>query len=357
MSAQSDKATQVHMVFVNKTGQALNLTAATHSGNNTHWETQAPPTVAAGATGNASAYSAGNCQIDLTYTGADDSAVFRLQGITPLIGDNSASGSSSSDSYTVPASAGSGYNPTDTYTIEPGGTFSYTGHPEEYTVPVGITQLKIQAVGGGTFNIGTAAFGTGGANVAGIATVTPGQVLTVAVASSGSVPSKYAGGWGMTLNGNNYSGGNVDEAGDRLSAQTGGGATVVADSETGSILVVAGGGGGGGDMSTSCDQAHRGGNGGQGGSWTGGNGNPYPGGGGEAGANGSTEGQASTSADDCAGGAGGGGVQGGLAGSDGNGAGGGAGSSAAPGLDSATISAVANSGNLENGLVVISSAS
>jgi len=117
---QSDKATQVHMVFVNKTGQMLTLTAASCSGLDAHWETQPPATLAPGATGNASAYSAGDAQIDLTYTGADDSAVFKLQGITPLVGSNSASGSSSSASYTVSAKAGSGYNPTDNYTIEPG---------------------------------------------------------------------------------------------------------------------------------------------------------------------------------------------------------------------------------------------
>ena len=51
-------------------------------------------------------YSAGDAQIDLTYTGASDSTVFKLHGITPLLGDNSASGSSSSASYTVSATAG-----------------------------------------------------------------------------------------------------------------------------------------------------------------------------------------------------------------------------------------------------------
>ena len=198
------------MVFVNNTGQTLNLTAASHSGKDTHWETQPPATLAPGATGKASAYSAGDAQIDLTYTGAGDSAVFKLQGITPLIGDNSASGSSSSASYTVSAKPGSGYNPTDNYTIEPGGTFNYTGKTVQYTVPVGVTQLKIEAIGGGTQKTGPAADGTGGAEVTGTASVTPGETLTIGVASSGGVPTTYSGGWGMTYNGNNYSGGNVD---------------------------------------------------------------------------------------------------------------------------------------------------
>ena len=356
----TDKATQVHMQFVNSTGQTLNLTTATHSGKDTHWETQPPATLAPGATGYASAYSAGDAQIDLTYTGASDSAVFKLQGITPLIGDNTASGSSSSASYTVSAKAGTGYNPTDKYTIEPGGTFNYTGQTVQYTVPVGVTQLKIEAIGGGTQDTGSVANGTGGAEVTGTASVTPGETLTIGVASSGGVATTYSGGWGMTYNGNNYSGGNVDEAGDAENSEPGGGATVVADSGSGSVIVVAGGGGGNGNVSTDCDLPHKGGNGGEGGSWTGGNGNPFPGGGGQAGANTSSQGQASDSADDCSGGAGGGGVQGGLAGVDGAGAGGGAGSSAASGLTNASIttdSTASHAGNLQNGEVIISAAS
>ena len=97
-----------------------------------------------GVTGDASACSAGDAQIDLTYTGDGDSAVFKLQGVTPLVGDNRATGSFTSACYTVSATAGSGYNPTDSYTIEPGGTFAYTGKTTMYTVSVGITQLKLQ---------------------------------------------------------------------------------------------------------------------------------------------------------------------------------------------------------------------
>ena len=139
------------------------------------------------------------------------------------------------------AKPGTGYNPTDNYTIEPGGTFNYTGQTVQYTVPVGVTQLKIEAIGGGTQKSGSYADGTGGAEVTGTASVTPGETLTIGVASSGGVATTYSGGWGMTYNGNNYSGGNVDEAGDQENSEPGGGATVVADSGSGSIIVVAGG--------------------------------------------------------------------------------------------------------------------
>ena len=88
--------------------------------------------------------------------------MFKLHGITPLLGDNSASGSSSSASYTLSATPGTGYNPTDNYTIEPGGTFNYTGQTVQYTVPVGVTQLKIEAIGGGTKDSGSTPTGPAG---------------------------------------------------------------------------------------------------------------------------------------------------------------------------------------------------
>ena len=43
---RSDKATQVHMQFTNKTGQTLNLTDSSRSGEDAHWETQPPTTLA-----------------------------------------------------------------------------------------------------------------------------------------------------------------------------------------------------------------------------------------------------------------------------------------------------------------------
>jgi hypothetical protein len=360
---QADKATQVHMNITNNTGQPLNLTSATHSGKDTAWQDRPAQTLGVGASTTASVYSAADAQIDITYTGASDGATFKLEGITPLspFSKDSASGTSSSASYFVNTSHGSGYNPTDDYTMEPGGTFNYTGQTTTYTVPVGVTQLKVQAVGGGTDDTGSNR-GTGGADVTGVLAVTPGEQLTIGVGGQGGAdgpagPNPWTGGWGMTINGDNYSGGGTNDGGHDIASNPGGGATVVTDSSSGNIIVVAGGGGGDGAVSTDCDAGHLGGD--AGGSWTGANGNPWPGGGGQAGGNTTTQGQGSTTADDCQGGAGGGGVKGGLAGVDGGGAGGGAGSSAAPGLTGATVTSRTPGGGNAGGAgeVIISAAS
>jgi hypothetical protein len=362
---QADKATQVHMNITNNTKQTLNLTSATDSGKDTTWQDRPAQTLAAGASTTASVYSAGDAQIDITYTGASDGATFKLEGITPLnpLSKDSASGTSSSASYFVDASHGSGYKPTDTYNIEPGGTFNYTGQTTTYTVPVGVTQLKVEAIGGGTDNTSRNR-GTGGADVTGVLAVTAGEQLTIGVGGQGGAsgptgPDAYAGGWGMTLDGDNFSGGNTNDGGHDIGSNPGGGATVVTDSSSGNILVVAGGGGGDGAVSTDCDAGHLGGDAGAGFSWTGGNGNPWPGGGGQAGANTTTQGQASTTADDCQGGAGGGGFAGGLAGVDGGGAGGGAGSSSAPGLTGADVASHTPGGGNAGGAgeVIITAAS
>jgi hypothetical protein len=361
-----DKATQVHMNITNNTGQPLNLTSATRSGKDTAWQNRPAQTLGVGASTTASVYSAGDAQIDITYTGASDGATFKLEGITPLspFSKDSASGTSSSASYFVNTSHGSGYNPTDDYTMEPGGTFNYTGQSTTYTVPVGVTQLKVEAIGGGTDNTGLSR-GTGGADVTGALAVTPGEQLTIGVGGQGGSagpagPNPWAGGWGMTIDGDNFSGGNTNDGGHDIASSPGGGATVVTDSSSGNVLlVVAGGGGGDGAVSTDCDTAHQGGDGGAGFSWTGGNGNPWPGGGGQAGANTTTQGQASDTADDCQGGAGGGGFEGGLAGVDGGGAGGGAGSSAASGLTGADVASRTPGGGNAGGAgeVIISAAS
>jgi hypothetical protein len=361
-----DKATQVHMNITNNTGQPLNLTSATRSGKDTAWQNRPAQTLGVGASTTASVYSAGDAQIDITYTGASDGATFKLEGITPLspFSKDSASGTSSSASYFVNTSHGSGYNPTDDYTMEPGGTFNYTGQSTTYTVPVGVTQLKVEAIGGGTDNTGSNR-GTGGADVTGALAVTPGEQLTIGVGGQGGSagpagPNPWAGGWGMTIDGDNFSGGNTNDGGHDIASSPGGGATVVTDSSSGNVLlVVAGGGGGDGAVSTDCDTAHQGGDGGAGFSWTGGNGNPWPGGGGQAGANTTTQGQASDTADDCQGGAGGGGFEGGLAGVDGGGAGGGAGSSAASGLTGADVASRTPGGGNAGGAgeVIISAAS
>ncbi|MBK8145988.1 MAG: T9SS type A sorting domain-containing protein [Bacteroidetes bacterium] len=78
----------------------------------------------------------------------------------------------------------------------PGGsqTFNYTGSVQNFTVPVGITSINIDARGaqGGTFGN---AIGGLGAKMVGDVSVLPGQVLSVWVGQQG-VPSQNAGGGG-----------------------------------------------------------------------------------------------------------------------------------------------------------------
>jgi hypothetical protein len=336
----SDKATQIHVVFTNKTAQTLNLTRAETDGTGVHWQNRPPQTLAPGAMGTASAYAAADAQIDLTYQGEQDQTDFVMTAQTPLVGHNQAVGGSYSPSYWVPATIGTGYNPTATFIMQPGGLFNSTGATEEYTVPYGTTQLAVKVTGGGTWNVGSLGQFSYGALVTGTLAVTPGETLVVGAGAGVNVYNSVAGGWGMTWNGDNYSGGNggpiID---DNLNGGPGAGASVLADQTSGSVIAVAGGGGGGGVYGSGvCKDARGfGGDGGAGG-WTGGNGQPYPGGGGQAGANTTTQGQDSASpTGNCSAGAGGGGAAGGLAGTDGTGGGGGAGSSAAPGLTGAAV--------------------
>ena len=73
-------------------------------------------------------------------------------------------------------------------------TFSYTGAVQNYTVPVGVTTITIDAYGaqGGSYGGFTGGLG---ARIKGDVTVTPGQVLSVYVGGQG-VPSQNAGGGG-----------------------------------------------------------------------------------------------------------------------------------------------------------------
>ena len=100
----------------------------------------------------------------------------------------------------------------------PGSTFSYTGTVASYTVPAGVTVLKITATGGGGASgydafSGTGANGGAGAVVTSYQRVSPGDVLTVRVGG----------------------GGQVFGAGGAATSVTGG-----------SVIIVAGGGGAGG---------------------------------------------------------------------------------------------------------------
>jgi hypothetical protein len=339
-----DKATQVHMVITNNTSETLNLTSAVDSGSGSHWQNRATD-LAPNATETVSNYASGDAEITLTYTGATTGTVFKLNAETPLVGSNTVSGSSYSTSYTVNASAGSGYNPTDTFSIQPGQTFNYSGQSASYVVPPGVTQLAVTAVGGAG---GNAYYSTwpSGAEVNGTMAVTPGEVLTLGVGGYGDCTDTHVtGGWGLTTNGSDFSGGNGSvSSGGAADACPGGGATVIVD-PSGSILVVAGGGGGDGAVQAGLNRGQRGGRGGYGG-WTGESGVPFPGGGGQAGGNSSTQGQSTSGAGEGSGGAGGGGNNGGAAGISGGGAGGGAGASAAPGLTGATVSNIQQGGNV-----------
>ena len=109
--------------------------------------------------------------------------------------------------------------------------FAYTGAPQTYTVPAGVTSLGVDLAGGsgGPLPFRTTGHGLGGRVQAAMA-VTPGEVLTVRV---GGAAVGEAGG---------YNGGGSGEAGRQASG--GGGATDLA--RAGLRLLVAGGGGGGG---------------------------------------------------------------------------------------------------------------
>ena len=126
-------------------------------------------------------YAAGDAEISLTYVSAVTHTVYNLHSETPLVGKNSSSGSSSNTSYAVNYSTGSGYSPTDIFSMDPGHTFTYTGQPETYTVPAGVHQLSLDAVGGGGGSGVGDSTEPSGAQVTGTLNVTPGEVLTVGV--------------------------------------------------------------------------------------------------------------------------------------------------------------------------------
>src|SRR5689334_23082778 len=173
------KATQVTMRITNTTQEPLTMTSQQSKGSGNHWQDR-PVNLAPGQQETVSNYAAGDAEIDLTYTGTADGAVFTLKGETPLVGHNTASGSTSNPSYTVDADAATGYDPTFTYSMEPGHTFAFTGHTETYTVPGGVTALKVTAVGGASGDITNVVDRTqvpSGAKITGTLPVTPGEVL------------------------------------------------------------------------------------------------------------------------------------------------------------------------------------
>ncbi|MGI4869561.1 MAG: glycine-rich protein [Janthinobacterium lividum] len=120
-------------------------------------------------------------------------------------------------------------------------TFTYTGGPQTYTVPAGITALTVEATGAAGA-AGSNGIGGGlGARVQTTLAVTPGQVLTL-----------YVGGAGSGFGAGGYNGGGPGSLYNYYQGGGGGGASDVRRSVTAPStalaerLLVAGGGGGGG---------------------------------------------------------------------------------------------------------------
>jgi hypothetical protein len=334
--SMSDKTTQVHMQFTNSSDEVLHLVSASRGGATAHWAQQPPTTIQPHAAGFASSYAASNAQISLVYQGADDGVQFTLFAETYTVGPNKTEGKASSASYLVTTDAGSGYNPTYAFNMTPGQTFAPTNRTDTFTVPGGVTQLYVSAAGGpGGFYGGnldnTAA---SGAQISGTFSVTPGEVLTVAVGGSGEFSLGADGGWGMPTGSSSYSGGSSTGSG------SGGGATVLLD-PSGNAIVVAGGGGGAGSGPHPGD----GGRGGYQGNLTGENGGGGLDIGGLAGALDRAQGQTASSSGSSTPGAGGGGVHGGQAGVTATSGGGGAGASSDAGLYDPTVESAPRHGS------------
>ncbi len=122
-------------------------------------------------------------------------------------------------------------------------TFTYTGGPQTYTVPEGVTRLSVDAAGAQGGRSGSGFSGGQGARVQATLVVVPGEVLTLYVGGAGVIAPAAPGGAGYNGGGNaGYS------SGDRGGG--GGGASDVRRSATAPstalterLLVAAGGGG------------------------------------------------------------------------------------------------------------------
>ena len=77
-------------------------------------------------------------------------------------------------------------------------TFNYTGSMQTYTVPAGVTLVRIDAQGaqGGSVTVACAATGGLGARMQGDVTVTPGEVISVLVGGQGQTNGEDGGGGG-----------------------------------------------------------------------------------------------------------------------------------------------------------------
>jgi hypothetical protein len=137
----------------------------------------------------------------------------------------------------------------------PPSVFSYTGGEQSYTVPPGVTELRVDAIGapgdpGSGVDGETGGVGSDGASVTGEVVVVPGEVLYVEV-GGGAIP--VVNGERTPFNGGGF-GGSGDGSGGFYGGAGGGASdvrTCSMSAQTGcstadSRLLVAGGGGGGG---------------------------------------------------------------------------------------------------------------
>jgi hypothetical protein len=328
-----DKATQMTSSITNNTQEDLTLVSASHAGGVTHWQDQAPKTLAAGATAKVTDYGSGDNSMTIVYQDATGSK-FTFNASDPLIGNNSSSATTTSTSYTTAASNSSGHDDWTTFTITAGHTFDFTGAAQTYTVPAGVTELNVDLTGGAG-GVATSVDNNGynnGAEIKGTLAVTPGEVLTVGV--GGSANDGWRGGWGLDYNGSSFSGGDALNFPWNHAFGGGGASVIMAD---GQIVAVAGGSGGIGYISD-VSYTSSAGLAGLNGSLTGSNGGPGSSGG-KAGALDDTQGGTPTDGSDSGvnPGAGGGGYKGGATGVDGTYGGGGAGSSYDAGLTNPTV--------------------
>ena len=134
----------------------------------------------------------------------------------------------------------------------PRSTFSYTGTAASYTVPAGVTVLKITATGGGGASgyqagSGTGANGGAGAVVTSYQRVSPGDVLTVRVGGGGQVLG--AGGAATSVTGGSViivaGGGGAGGISDVGGSGSAGGTAAGPDSSCGGDAAPAGSGGAG----------------------------------------------------------------------------------------------------------------
>jgi hypothetical protein len=210
----------------------------------------------------------------------------------------------------------------------------FTGADASYTVPAGVTKIRVKMWGAGGGGGQSGGPGGGGAFVEGDLCVTPGEVLTLIVGGGG------LGGNGLQPNTNAYGGGGAspDKGAD---AGGGGGRTAIRRNSTGVEIAIAGAGGGGAGGSNKRGgaaggvganaESGQGGEGGAGGTAGGAGGNNYSrnpsiSGGSWNGAVGGNGGNGEQCCSNRAGGGGGsgfGGGSGGLSGDNNSGAGGG----------------------------------